>query len=72
MTNLEFAFLPMKQWFRFNSRIVETHFASAMTLNNCEIIAKARSYIFRWLLPIDSFRTRNVHVAENISVRTIS
>ena len=38
----------MKPWFRFTSRIVETHFASVMTLNNWEMIAETRSYIFRW------------------------
>jgi len=32
----------------FNCRIVRTHFASVMTLNNCEIIAETWSYIFRW------------------------
>ena len=37
-----------KHWFQFNSRIVRTHFASLMTLNNWEMIAGTRSYIFRW------------------------
>ena len=36
------------RWFQFNSRIVRTHFASVMTLNNWEMIAETRSYIFRW------------------------
>ena len=40
--------LSQKRWFQFNSRIVRTHFASVMPLNNCEIIAETRSYIFRW------------------------
>ena len=40
--------LSQKRWFQFNSRIVRTHFASVMTLNNCEIIAEMQSYIFRW------------------------
>ena len=43
-----FVFLCPKRWFQFNSRIVRTHFSSIMTLNNCEIIAETRSYIFRW------------------------
>ena len=29
-------------------QLVRTHFASAMTLNNCDIIEQTRSYIFRW------------------------
>ena len=29
-----FVFLSVKRWFQFNSRIVRTHFASVMTLNN--------------------------------------
>ena len=48
MTNVQFVLLSQKRWFQFNSRIVRTHFASVMTLNNCEIIAETRSYIFRW------------------------
>ena len=43
-----FVLLSQKPWFQFNSRIVRTHFASAITLNNCKIIAETRSYIFRW------------------------
>mgnify|MGYP006964521911 CR=1 FL=1 len=43
-----FVLLPQKRWFQFNSRIVRTHFASAMTFNNCDIIEETRSYIFRW------------------------
>ena len=39
--------LPPKRWLRFNSGIVKTHFASLVTLNNSEIIAETRSYIFR-------------------------
>ena len=48
MTNVQFFFLSLKCWFQFNSRIVGTHFASVMTLNNWEMIAEMRSYIFRW------------------------
>jgi len=48
-----FVLLSQKRWFQFNSRIVRTHFANAMTLNNCEIIAGTWSCIFRWL-----FRSR--------------
>ena len=33
---------------KFNSRIVRTQFSSIMTLNNLEMIAETRSYIFRW------------------------
>ena len=40
-------FLSLKRWFKFNSRIVRTHFASVMTWNNLEMIAETRSYIFR-------------------------
>ena len=43
-----FVSLPLKRWFQFNSRIVWTHFASVMTLNNSEMIAEMRSYIFIW------------------------
>jgi len=45
---LNHVILSQKRWFQFNSRIVRTHFASAMTLNNCERIAETRSFIFRW------------------------
>ena len=45
---LNFVFLSMKRWFQFNSRIVRTHFASVVTLNNWEMITETRSYIFRW------------------------
>ena len=45
---LNYVFLSQKRWFQYNSRIGRTHFASAMTLNNCERIAETRSYIFRW------------------------
>ena len=41
-----FVSFPLKRWFQFNSRIVWTHFASVMTLNNSEMIAEMRSYIF--------------------------
>ena len=40
-----FVLLTQKRWFQFNSRIVRAHFASAMTLNNCDIIEETRSYI---------------------------
>ena len=43
-----FVLLSQKRWFQFNSGIVRTHFASVMTLNNCDIIEETRSYIFRW------------------------
>ena len=43
-----FVSLPLKQWFQFNSRLVWTHFASVMTLNNSEMIAEIRSYFFVW------------------------
>ena len=43
-----FVFLSLKHWFQFNSWIVRTHFATVMTLNNSEMIAETRSYIFRW------------------------
>ena len=43
-----FVLLSQKRWFQFNSRIVRTHFACAMTFNNCDIIEETRSYIFRW------------------------
>ena len=40
-------FLSLKRWFKFNPRIVRTHFASVMTWKNWEMIAKTRSYKFR-------------------------
>ena len=43
-----FAFLPLKRWFQFNSRIIRAHFASILTSNNWEMIAETRGYIFRW------------------------
>ena len=43
-----FVFLSLKRWFQFNSRKVRTHFATVMALNNWEMIAETRSYIFRW------------------------
>ena len=44
-----FVFLPLKRWFQFNSTVtVETYFARAVTLNNWEMIAETRCYIFRW------------------------
>ena len=42
------SFLSLKRWFQFNSWIVRTHFATLMTLNNSEMTAQTRSYIFRW------------------------
>ena len=52
-----FVFSPPKRWFKFNSRIVTTQFASVMTLNNWEMITETRSYIFRWR---SRFRRRRV------------
>ena len=43
-----FICLPLKRWFQFNSRILRTYLASVMTLNNWEMFAETRSYIFRW------------------------
>ena len=43
-----FVCLSLKRWFQFNSRNVRTNFASTMALNNWEIIAERRGYIFRW------------------------
>ena len=47
---LNFVFLRPKRRFQLNFRIVRTHFASIMTLNNLEMIAetRTRSYVFRW------------------------
>jgi len=42
-----FVLLSLRRWFQFNSRIVRTHFASVMTLNYWETVARTRSYIFR-------------------------
>ena len=44
-----FVFLSLKRWFQFNFWIVTTHFATVMTMNNSEMTAETRSYIFRWL-----------------------
>ena len=54
---LIFVFLCPKRWFQFNSRIVRAHFSSIITLSNWEMIAKPRSYIFRWR---SRFRRRRV------------
>ena len=44
-----FVFLcPKRGLFQFNSRTVITHFLSIMTLNNRNMIAETRGYIFRW------------------------
>ena len=42
-----FILVSLRRWFQFNSRIVRTHFASVMTLNYRETVARTRSYIFR-------------------------
>ena len=42
-----FVLLCPKSWFQFNSRTVETHFSSMITLNNWKKITETRSYIFR-------------------------
>ena len=42
---INFVLLSPKRWFRFNSRIVRTHFPSIMTLNHWKMIAETRSYI---------------------------
>ena len=60
-----FVFLSLKRWFQFNSRKVRTHFATVMTLNNWEMIAETRSYIFRWR---SRCRRRRVCVNSLISV----
>ena len=43
-----FGCLSLRRWFQFNSRKVRKRFASTMSLNNWEIIAETRGYIFRW------------------------
>ena len=45
---VNFVFLSLKRWFQFKSWIVRTHFATMMTLNNSQMTAETRSYIFRW------------------------
>ena len=57
---LIFVFLCPKRWFQFNHRIVRTHFSSIMTLSNWKMIAKPRSYIFRWR---SRFRRRRVRLS---------
>ena len=52
-----------KRWFQFNSRIVRTNFSSIMTLNDWNMIAETRSYIFRWRF---RFRWRRVYKLPNI------
>ena len=52
-----FVVLCPKRWFQLNFRIVRAHFSSIMTLNNWQMIAETRSYIFRWC---SSFRRRLV------------
>ena len=46
---LNFAVLFLKRRFQDNSRIVGTHVARVMTLNNWKMIAETRGCIFRWL-----------------------
>ena len=41
-----FVLLSQKRWFRCNARMFRTHFASVMTLNNCEIIAETQKVTF--------------------------
>ena len=52
-----FVFLCPKRWFQINSRTVRRHLSSIMTLNNWNMIAEKRSYIFRWR---SRFRRRRV------------
>ena len=52
-----FVCLCPKRWFQINSRIVRTHFASMVSLNNWKMIEETRSYIFRWR---SRFRRRRV------------
>ena len=59
-----FVFLCPKRWFRFNSRMVRTHFSSVMTLNNWKMIEETRSYIFRWR---SRFRRRCVCLSSLLS-----
>ena len=40
--------LSLKRWFQFNSRIVKTHLASVMTLNDWAKIAETQSNILWW------------------------
>ena len=47
MTKAQFFLLISEALLQFNSRIVTTHLASVMTLNNREMITGTRSYIFR-------------------------
>ena len=63
---LNFFLLCPKSWFRFNSRIVRTHFSSIMTLNNWKMIAETWSYIFRWRSP---FRGRRVCLSSLLITR---
>ena len=37
-----FVFLFLKRWIQFNSRMVGTHFASVMNLNNYEMITETQ------------------------------
>ena len=41
-----FVFLCPKGWFQFNPRILRTHFASIMSLNNWKMIAEKREVTF--------------------------
>ena len=45
---IQFCLPTSEALFPVNSRIVRTHFAIVITLNNWETIAETRSYIFRW------------------------
>ena len=49
-----FAFLSQKRWFQFNSKIVRTHFASILTVNNWEMITETQNYIFQMTFSLSS------------------
>ena len=53
-----FVLLSQKRWLQFNYRIYRTHFASVMTLNNCEIISETRSCHRRRLCLIPLIKLR--------------
>ena len=63
-----FVFLCPKRWFQFNSWIVRTNFSSIMTLNNWQMIAETRSYIFRWR---SRFCPRRVCLSSLLSLKSV-